>query len=67
MKRTIRNSVKDVLDNLPSGICFFDKNGIPALRNRKMYSLILEFTGKDPQSLAELPELPGGKGWKILP
>lgn len=54
MKRTIRNSVKDALDNLPSGICFFDKNGILALCNRKMYSLILEFTGKDPQSLADL-------------
>lgn len=57
MKRTIRNSVKDAFDNLPSGICFFDKNGVLALCNRKMYSLILEFTGKDPQSLAELREL----------
>lgn len=57
MKRAIRNSVKEAFDNLPSGICFFDKNGILTLCNRKMYSLILEFTGKDPQSLAELREL----------
>lgn len=57
MKRTIRNSVKEAFDNLPSGICFFDKNGVLTLCNRKMYSLILEFTGKDPQSLAELKEL----------
>ena len=57
MKRTIRNSVKEAFDNLPSGICFFDKNGILTLCNRKMYSLILEFTGKDPQSLTELREL----------
>lgn len=57
MKRTIRNSVKEAFDNLPSGICFFDKNGILTLCNRKMYSLILEFTGKDPQSLAEFHEL----------
>lgn len=57
MKRTLRNSVKEAFDNLPSGICFFDKNGVLAMCNRKMYSLILEFTGKDPQSLAELTEL----------
>lgn len=57
MKWMIRNSVKEAFDNLPSGICFFDKNGVLTLCNRKMYSLILEFTGKDPQSLAEMREL----------
>lgn len=57
MKRTIRNSVKEAFDNLPSGICFFDKNGVLTLCNRKMYSLILEFSGRDPQSLAEVLEL----------
>lgn len=57
MKRAIRNSVKDAFDNLPSGICFFDRNGVLTLCNRKMYSLILEFTGKDPQSLEEFMEL----------
>ena len=57
MKRSIRNSVKEAFDNLPSGICFFDKNGVLTLCNRKMYALILEFTGRDPQSLAELKEL----------
>lgn len=57
MKRAIRNSVKDAFDNLPGGICFFDKNGMLTLCNKKMYSLILEFTGIDPQSLAELREL----------
>lgn len=62
MKRAIRNSVKEAFDNLPSGICFFDKNGILTLCNRKMYSLIIEFTGKDPQSLAELYELMDGSG-----
>lgn len=57
MKRTLRNSVKEAFDNLPSGICFFDRNGVLTLCNRKMYSLIIEFTGRDPQSLAELREL----------
>lgn len=60
MKRMLRNSVKEAFDNLPSGICFFDKNGVLTLCNRKMYSLILEFTGMDPQSLAELRELMEG-------
>lgn len=59
MKRMLRNAVKEAFDNLPSGICFFDKNGILVLCNRKMYSLILEFTGKDPQNLKELRELLG--------
>ena len=33
MKWFIRNSVKEAFDNLPSGICFFDKNGILTLCN----------------------------------
>lgn len=58
MKHLIRNSVKEAFDNLPSGICFFDKNGVLTLCNCKMFSLIFEFTGTDPQSLAEL--------WKLM-
>lgn len=57
MKRMLRNAVKEAFDNLPSGICFFDKNGVLVLCNRKMYCLILEFTGKDPQNLKELRKL----------
>ena len=54
MKWTMKNSVKEAFDNLPSGICFFDQNGILTLCNRTMYRLLLEFAGQDPQSLAEV-------------
>ncbi|MDO4562261.1 MAG: ATP-binding protein [Clostridia bacterium] len=56
MKRFIRNSVKEAFDNLPSGICFFDKNGILTLCNHQMYRLFFALTGKDLQSLSELQE-----------
>lgn len=32
----LRRTVKDAFDNLPSGICFFDSNGIAVLCNRQM-------------------------------
>ena len=57
MKRFIRNSVKEAFDNLPSGICFFDKNGILTLCNHQMYRVFFALTGKDLQSLAEMQEL----------
>ena len=57
MKWFIRNSVKEAFDNLPSGICFFDKNGILTLCNHQMYRLFFALTGKDLQSLAEMQEL----------
>ena len=57
MKRFIRNSVKEAFDNLPSGICFFNKNGILTLCNHQMYRVFFALTGKDLQSLAELQEL----------
>ena len=56
MKRFIRNSVKEAFDNLPSGICFFDKNGILTLCNHQMYRVFFALTGKDLQSLSELQE-----------
>lgn len=54
MKRLIRNSVKEAFDNLPSGICFFNKNGILILCNHQMYRVFFALTGKDLQSLAEM-------------
>ena len=49
-------SVKEALDNLPSGIVFFDCNGLVRLCNHTMYRLVHEMTGKDLQSLFELRE-----------
>ena len=45
--------VQESLDNLPSGIAFFDKNGLPKLCNRKMYSLEHLLAGRDIQSIQE--------------
>lgn len=59
MKRFMRNSVKEAFDNLPSGICFFDKNGMPTLCNHQMYRVFHALTGKDLQNLAEIRELLG--------
>ena len=53
-------SVKEAFDNLPSGVCFFNNNGIITLCNRRMYSLFFALTGKDLQSLPELQEVLDG-------
>ena len=39
-------SIKESLDNLPAGICFFDSNGIVLLVNKKMNDISLLLTGK---------------------
>ncbi|MDO4651044.1 MAG: ATP-binding protein, partial [Eubacteriales bacterium] len=44
-----RSSVKEAFDNLPSGICNFDKRGIPVLVNRKMDRLSFDLMGHDLQ------------------
>lgn len=54
MKRFQKNAIKEAFDNLPSGICYFDKNGVLILCNHQMYRLLFALTGKDLQSLPEL-------------
>lgn len=39
-------SIREALDNLPSGLCFSDENGMPLLTNRRMYQLAEEATGR---------------------
>ena len=39
------NAIQESLDNLPSGIGFFDRNGMPKLMNRKMYQLCRNLAG----------------------
>ncbi len=60
MGRLKRNAVKEAFDNLPSGVCFFDKNGIVTLCNHQMHRLVFALTGRDLQSLPELQELLNG-------
>ena len=57
MTRFMNNVVKEAFDNLPSGICFFNKNGIVTLCNHQMYRVFFALTGKDLQSLPELQEV----------
>ena len=48
--------VQESLDNLPSGIVFFDKNGLPRLCNRRMYFLEHLLAGRDIQCIQEFRE-----------
>ena len=50
------NAVQESLDNLPSGIVFFDGNGMPKLMNRKMYQICQDLAGRDIQNITELKE-----------
>ncbi len=52
--RITRASIKEGFDNLPSGICFADKNGIIILCNRQMHRLCNAFLGTDVQHIFEL-------------
>lgn len=56
MSRFRKNAVKEAFDNLPNGVCFFDKNGMVTLCNYQMHRLIFALTGRDLQSLSELEE-----------
>lgn len=47
-------SVKEGMDNLPSGICFADRNGTIILCNRQMYRLCHIMAGTDLQHILEL-------------
>lgn len=49
-----RFAVKEGLDNLPSGICFADRNGTIILCNRQMYRLCYIMMGTDLQHITEL-------------
>lgn len=51
-----RTSIKESIDNLPSGICFADKNGLLVLCNRQMYRLSHTLLGKDLQYISELQD-----------
>lgn len=48
------NSVKEAMDNLPAGMCFFSKRGTLILCNRLMYEVILKITGQDLQCLSDI-------------
>lgn len=49
-----RASIKEGFDNLPSGVCFADRNGTIALCNRQMHRLCFDLMGTDVQHIFEL-------------
>ena len=51
-----RNSVKEAMDQLPSGICYFTMSGSVKLCNLQMYRLFRSLAQKDLQKLSELQE-----------
>lgn len=56
-KQTLsRDSVKEALDMLPSGICYFTSSGSVKLCNRQMDSLFRTISQSDLQTLAELQD-----------
>ena len=61
--RINRMSIKESLDNLPSGVCFARENGTLILCNRQMQRLYRRLAGTDLQRLSELRRAvaqPGG-------
>lgn len=49
-----RFRIKEAFDNLPIGLCYFDRNGIPILCNKVMYKLVFDLSGQNLQHEAEL-------------
>ena len=57
-RKTINNtSIKESFDNLPTGVCFFNEAGLPALCNRAMHRFSFAVSGKDVQFITDLGDL----------
>ena len=61
-----RASIKEGLDNLPSGICFADQNGTIILCNRQMHRLCHALMGMDLQHISELLSFPKRRGMAVF-
>ena len=57
----LKRMSREAFDNLPSGVCFFNHQGVVTLCNRQMHRLVFELTGRDLQSLFELRALMNGE------
>lgn len=69
-----RDSIRETLDNLPAGVCYFNRDGLPCLSNRRITEIGIALTGTDFQSIDELHRifpaedpsihiLPDGSAW----
>ena len=79
-KFRLRRAVKEAFDNLPIGICFFDRNGMVTLCNTQMNKLVYEISGNDIRYIDDIFNLLGeerssggtvimvdGKAWRFRP
>lgn len=55
-KRISKNSIKQALDNLPLGVCCFNKSGLLVLCNKQMYNIAYSLLQLDLQFETELAE-----------
>lgn len=55
-RKSLKSSIKEAFDNLPSGLCFFTEKGILVLCNYQMHRLVFALTGRDLQNITDLRE-----------
>lgn len=56
-KKINNNSIKEAFDNLPTGVCFFNEDGLPVLCNREMHRFSFAVSGKDVQYITDLEDM----------
>ncbi len=67
LSRIGRNSIKESFDNLPAGLCCFNKRGLPVLVNHTMDRIAFELMGHDLQFEKELETAVAGLKDHIFP
>jgi len=56
-RKTINHSsIKEAFDNLPTGVCFFNEDGLPVLCNHAMQRFSFAVCGKDVQFVTDLED-----------
>ena len=55
-KTITHRSIKESLDNLPTGVCFFNEAGLPVLCNHAMQRFSFAVCGKDVQYITDLEQ-----------
>lgn len=53
-KNISHRSIKESFDNLPSGVCYFNEEGLPVLCNRAMHRFSFAVCSKDVQYITDL-------------
>ncbi len=56
-KRLTKSSVKEAIEYLPSGVCYFTEEGLPVLCNQVMQNFVYALTGHNMQIESDLLEI----------